>query len=57
MIWFIVNTSIYRHADHNVITNVTDLDEKGYGVKLRATFLEKQKKLIPFGNTTNMRTL
>jgi hypothetical protein len=48
---------ITRHADHNVIANVTDLDEKGYGVKLRATFLEKQKKLVPFGNTTNMRTL
>ncbi|XP_063400248.1 protein artichoke-like [Mytilus trossulus] len=45
------------HADHNSITNITDLDEKGYGVTLRSTFLQRQKNLIPFGNTTNIRTM
>ncbi|XP_071121965.1 uncharacterized protein [Mytilus edulis] len=45
------------HADHNNIQNITDLDEKGYGVTLRSTFLQRQKNLIPFGNTTNIRTM
>jgi len=45
------------HADHNIIRNVTELGESGYGLKLRNTYLVKKRKLVPFATSPNLRYL
>jgi hypothetical protein len=45
------------HADHNRIRNVTELTESGYGLRLRNTYLEKKKKLVPFATSPNIQYL
>ena len=35
----------FRHCDNNAIINSTELDDKGYGTRLRSTYNEKKLQL------------
>jgi hypothetical protein len=43
----------FRHCDTNAIIDSTELDEKGYGLRLRSTYNEKKLQLPPFSYTTS----
>ncbi|XP_052067221.1 carboxypeptidase N subunit 2-like [Mytilus californianus] len=45
---------IELYADNNLIKNVTELGESGYGIKLRSTYLRKKKLLVAFSTTPNI---
>ena len=50
----------FRHCDTNAIIDSTELDEKGYGLRLRSTYNEKKLQLnqqVAYSTMSNLQYL